>query len=435
LLIDQDAWPHVDGRISANDFGRSDHRAIFQAIASLRKDRQAADALTVSNYLEQHRKLEEAGGIAYLATLAKDTPSAENIESYVTAVREDSSRRRLRLFGQKAAEAATSHGRSATDLIADLQQQLQELQSGSRISKGFVDAQELVHEFLDDLDRRSSNPAGLQLGLSDFDALTCGLEPGDLVVMGARPGMGKTSLLVSIASVVSMVCDVAIFSAEMPSVQLIRRYVALLSDVPQGLLRRAEQLKEGQWKSIADAAKEIASRRFCIDQTSAPALNYVRAQTVALKSRRPIGLVLIDYVQLVRGAGDNRYEQLRDVAYGLKDLAKELAVPIIVLAQLNREVDKRENKRPYISDLRDCGAIEEAADIIGLLYCEGQYNGNFGMPYVLECQGEKNRNHERGECIWRFEAANSRVTVLDSGAVAQYRKLRAMPHQRGGFEP
>jgi replicative DNA helicase len=132
---------------------------------------------------------------------------------------------------------------------------------------------------------------------------------------------------------------------------------------------------------------------------------------------------LVDYVQLVRGLGKNRYEELRDVSYGLKALAKELAVPIIVLAQLNRGVESREAKRPHASDLRDSGAIEEAADIVGLLFAEGYYDRSFSMPYVLECSIAKNRNGERGECLWRFDGAYSRIEPLDSGAAANYRRL------------
>lgn len=148
---------------------------------------------------------------------------------------------------------------------------------------------------------------------------------------------------------------------------------------------------------------------------------------MALKARESLGLVLVDYVQLVRGLGTNRYEQLRDVAYGLKALAKELAAPIIVLAQLNRGVESRDHKRPSMSDLRDSGAIEEAADIVGPLYSEGYYDPGFAMPYVLECHIAKNRNGERGECLWRFDGAYSRVTPLDSGAAAQYRRLLIKP--------
>lgn len=171
-----------------------------------------------------------------------------------------------------------------------------------------------------------------------------------------------------------------------------------------------------------------------IDDTPLPALTHIRAESLALKARTGLGLVMIDYMQLVKGSGKNRYEELRDVAYGIKAMAKDLEVPVIVLAQLNRGVESRDEKRPLLSDLRDSGAIEEAADIVGLLYSEGYYDPDFGMPYVLECQIEKNRNGERGECLWHFSGQHSRVTELDSGARAQYLQQRAKRRRPGSVD-
>src|SRR5690606_34598908 len=162
-----------------------------------------------------------------------------------------------------------------------------------------------------------------------------------------------------------------------------RRCVSLLGSVSQSDLREAAKLTNEDWDRIGDAAVALASRRLWIDDTTGPALSHIRAETAALGAREEWGMVLVDYAQLVKGEGANRYEQLRDVAYGLKDLAKDVGVPVIALAQLNRGVEQRENKRPRMSDLRDSGAIEEAADIIGLLYCEGYYSPDFPMPYVL----------------------------------------------------
>jgi replicative DNA helicase len=437
LLIDQAAWPRVEARVGAADFYRADHRSIFAAIAMLHGERKDADIATVADYLDRHGTLSDAGGIAYLGTLARDTPSSANVETYAAAVRERSSLRRLRAVGEEIISAVGDAGaRKAGEIIADAQDQLQRLQTRARTGKGLVDAQQLVSEFIDDLERRRSGPMGLQLGLPDFDELTRGLEPGELVVIAARPGLGKTALLVSVVSTVSRSSGVVVFSAEMPDQQVIRRGIALHSGIPQGLLRRADRLTDEHWPKIAAATGELAKRRFWIDDTAAPTLSHVRSETIALKARESIGLVLVDYVQLVTGAGANRYEELRDVAYGFKNLAKEIGVPIIVLAQLNRDVEKRDQKRAHISDLRDSGAIEEAADIIGLLYSEGHYDKSFGMPYVLECNVEKNRNGERGQCLWRFEPALSRVTPLDDGAIAQYRKLLAQRKKRdqGGID-
>jgi replicative DNA helicase len=431
LLIEPRAWPRISNRIEASDFYRNDHRILFAAIAALCSDRKAIDTVIVADHLEREGTLADAGGLSYIGRLARDTPTAANIESYADAVRERSSLRRLNKIGETIIGLTTDgDGRSAAELIASAQDDLHRLQTSARVGTGLVDARQLVNEFTDDLDARSDGSIGLRIGLPDFDDLTNGLEPGDLAVMPARPGIGKTALLVSIAGVTSQTTVTAVFSAEMPAQQLMRRCVALQAEIPQGLLRRPEKLTNDDWSKISKAAGTIAQRKLWIDDTGLPSLAHIRSETIALKSRASLGLVLVDYVQLVRAPGSNRYEQLRDVSYGLKALAKELAVPIIVLAQLNRGVEAREHKRPHISDIRDSGAIEEAADIVGLLYSEGYYDREFSMPYVMECAIEKNRNGERGLCLWRFDGAYSRVSPLDTGATAQYRRLLSKPQQR-----
>ena len=435
LLIDPIAWARVHMLVTAADFYRPQHRIIYEAIAQLQDKRLAVDTVSVSDYLERRGTLIDAGGLSYIGQLAKDTPTAANIETYAAVVRERSSLRHFKSIADRIAASATEVGdRSAADLIADAQQRLLELQASVRPGSGLVDSRQLVRELLDDLDARSGGATGLNVGLPDFDKLTCGLEPGDLVVMAARPSMGKTSLLVSIVNNVSATTGTLVFSAEMPSHQLMRRSIALLGQINQGLLRQPEHLEDAQWASIATAANVIAKQKLWIDETATPTLAHIRSEALALKVRAPLGLLLVDYVQLVKGEGKNRYEELRDVAYGLKALAKELGIPIIVLAQLNRGVEARDHKQPLVSDLRDSGAIEEAADIVGLLYSKGYYDPEFSMPYVLECDVAKNRNGERGKCLWRFDGAYSRVTTLDSGAAAQYRHLCARQSQRRGSD-
>jgi len=436
LLIDQKAWFRVCDQVSAADFFREDHRLIFAAIAQLRGERKDHDIVTVADQLERTQSLEGAGGYAYLGMLARDTPSSDNAETYATVVRDQSAKRRLRELGEGILRSVgNSNGRNAVELLADVQEQAGRLQSRARRGRGLVGSKELVRELVDDLERRRERSLGLSLGLPDFDSLTYGLEPGDLVVIAARPGMGKTALLVSIANAVSAVVPVVVFSAEMPSMQLMRRCLSLRTRIPQGSLRRTERLTREQWQTISAESAELAGLSLSIDDTSSPTLTHIRAECISKNAQTPLGLILVDYVQLVVGNGANRYEQLRDAAYGLKALAKDLAVPIIILAQLNRGVESREHKRPFVSDLRDSGAIEEAADIVGLLYSESHYKTDFGMPYVLECEIAKNRNGERGECLWRFEGAFSRVTALDDGARAQYRQQRIKAQRKNVTDP
>jgi replicative DNA helicase len=432
-LIDRAAWERAAGRVDAEDFYRPDNREIALAFGTLTRKRQPIDVVTVAECLQSSGRLESAGGFAYLARLARETATAANVEIYAEAVRERSTIRKLRAFGEEFLRALDdARGRSAEELVAAAEQQLFDLRARARVGKGLISSRQLAGELIDELDQRREKLRGLGLGLVDFDELTSGLEPGDLVVIAARPGMGKTALMISVASTVSKLLPVAIFSAEMPSTQLMRRCIALLTDISQGKLRRAEQLTDADWAAITTAAAVVAERRLWIDDTSLPTLTHVRSESVAQKVTSGLGLVLVDYCQLVQGDGANRYEQLRDVAYGFKALAKDLQVPVILLAQLNRGVESREDKRPHLSDLRDSGAIEEAADIVGLLYSRAYYDKDFGMPYVLECAIEKNRNGERGQCLWQFEGAFSRITALNSGAAAQYRHLCTKQHQRAG---
>jgi replicative DNA helicase len=431
LMLDSGTWFRIASAVRPDDFFRPDHRLIFRCIAALAGSGDPVDPVTVSASLERVSRLSDAGGLAYLSRLARETPSSETAPAYAAAIRDRSAMRALGAFAEETLRSvADSHGRCADELIAGAMHRLLTLQDASRPGKGLVASRDLARELIDDLDRRRERRMGLEIGLSDFDALTCGIEPGDLVVIAGRPGMGKTSLLVTVALNVSTHAPTAVFSAEMPAQQLMRRCVALRGSIPQERLRRAERLTEDDWARLMPAAAELGELKLFVDDTALPPLAHIRAEAYALKARDGLGLILVDYVQLVQGAGGNRYEQLRDVAYGLKALAKDLVVPVIVLAQLNRGVEARDAKRPYMSDLRDSGAIEEAADIIGLLYSEGYYNRSFDAPYVLECQVEKNRNGERGECLWRFAGERSHVTVLDEGARIHYRRLLAT--QRGG---
>lgn len=433
LLSDSRAWPRIAGKLRSQDFSRPDHVLIFGAIETLGAAGNTADCVTVSDYLKRRGQLEAVGGFAYLAKLQRETVSVSAVEQYAQVVAGKAFDRRFAEFGRVVNEMAlTETGESREEKLAAAQRLLINLHGQIRTDGGPLSSRELIIDLIDDLDRRREAPLGISTGVADLDTLTSGLEPGDLIVIGARPGMGKTALAVTLTSNVSTTHGVLVFSAEMPSQQIMRRVLAKEASIPQGRLRRAEQLSDSDWAAITPAVATIADQKFWVDDKALPSLEYIRAESFMLKAKHGLGLVIIDYVQLVKSGGRNRYEELRDISYGLKALAKDLGIPVIALAQLNRSVESRDEKRPYMSDLRDSGAIEEAADIIALLYREGYYDPDFGMPYVLECSVEKNRNGDRGTCYWRFNGEHSRITMLEPGARAQYlHNLAAKKRPRG----
>lgn len=419
LLLDgRRSWPMVAPILAPADFYRPDHRVIFEGIAEL----EGGDVVTVYALLERQGKAEAVGGIAYLSRIARETATGANVERYARVVRERAQLRSLAEMGRRLEAGAREWGGSAEELAADLERQLSQLRGRANDGGGLVGAADLARALIDDLDARREGATGLSTGLADFDEITGGLEPGELTIFAGRPGLGKTALLVTIAAHVSRDKPVAVFSAEMPALQLARRCAALLGGISQTALRRPKRMTDEDWARVAEGTGRFGERQLWIDDRQQPPIEHIRAECIGHKARHGLALVLIDYCQLIQGHGANRYEQLLNVAYGSKALAKELAVPVVLLAQINRGVEKRDERRPRMSDLRDSGGIEEAADIIGMLYREGYYDDAFDMPNVVECMLEKHRNGERAQCLWNFAGEFSRMTALDDGSRALYRR-------------
>lgn len=428
LLLDSGkAWPLVSPILTGSDFYRPDHRAIFEAIAELKG---SADVVTLYAHLERQRKAEGVGGLAYISRLVRETATAASVEQYAHVVRERSQLRALADIGRKLEADALEHGTSAEEIVANLERRLSELRMGAKGAGDPISAEDLARALVDDLERRREGATGLQTGLADFDELTGGLERGELAIFAGRPGLGKTALLVTVTAHVAKDNPAVVFSAEMPALQLARRAAALLGSVSQSALRRPKRMTDDDWVRATEGIGRFSERKVWIDDRQSPTHEHIRAASIRQQARHGLSLVLVDYCQLIRGHGDNRHQQLTDVAYSLKALAKELNVPVVLLAQVNRGVEHREEKRPHISDLRESGGIEEAADIIGMLYCESYYDPDFSMPNVVECMLEKHRNGERAQCLWHFSGEFSRMTALDTAARQQYRQ--ALSPRTGG---
>jgi replicative DNA helicase len=418
LLIDPGAWDNVADAVVAQDFYRHDHELIFSAIAALAGDAKPCDVVTVSQFLERTGKLEAAGGLAYLSSIARDTPTAANARSYADIVRERSLLRQLIRAGTDIASAVyVNDGQTARDLVDRAEQKVFEIAEGSfRKRDGAVAVRTLLPAVIDQIDEWHNNPnklRGLPTGFTEFDRLTGGLRPGDLVIIAGRPSMGKTTLAVNMAEYAAVnpgsKASVAIFSMEMPSEQVITRMLASIGGVPLNSLRTGK-ITDDDWVRITGATSQLSEAKIYVDET--PALNptEIRARARRVKREHGLDLVVVDYLQLMQvpGTNENRATEIAEISRGLKALAKELQVPVIALSQLNRAVEQREHKKPVMSDLRESGSIEQDADMILLIYREEVYDKNTTKKGIAEIDLVKHRNGEIGMFYLTFQGQYTR---------------------------
>ncbi len=419
LLLDATAWDNVADVVRAEDFYRPDHALIFEAIGQLAAAGKPCDVVTVSEQLERHARLADAGGLAYLGTLARDTPGAANVRAYGEIVRERSLLRKLASTGSNITSSVFSNsGESARDLVDRAESQIFEIaEMGVRGRlEGAVSIQTLMPALIDQIDEWHANPGGLRglpTGFDSFDSKTGGLRPGDLVVVAGRPSMGKTTLAVNMAEYAALKADVkasvVIFSMEMPSEQLMTRMLASVGRVSLGHIRSG-QISDEDWPRISGAAGQLSEARIFIDETPALTPTELRARARRVKREHGLGLVIVDYLQLMQvpGTKENRATEIAEISRGLKALAKELAVPVIALSQLNRGVEQRADKKPVMSDLRESGAIEQDADMILLIYREEVYDKNTTKKGMAEIDLAKHRNGETGTFVLTFQGQYSR---------------------------
>jgi len=429
LMLDGEAFEAVSERLSADDFYRHDHRQIFRAIADLASRQSPIDLLTASALLGQENDKNANEYIAYLGELAKNTPSAANITAYADIVRERSLLRRLAAVGTDVAEQAFEpKGRLASDLVDEAERKIFEIaQRGQRgpgprlVSQVLVGTMEHIQKLFE-----SQEPlTGLPTGFTDVDKITSGLQPGDMVIVAGRPSMGKTTFALNIAEYAAIQTKrpVLVFSMEMPSEQLAMRMISSLGRIDQHHLRTGH-LTDADWPRIANAVGLLSSAPFYIDDSSGLSPQEVRTRARRLvKEKGDIGLVVIDYLQLMRSPGhhDNRVGEISEISRSLKALAKELSCPVIALSQLNRSLEQRPNKRPVMADLRESGAIEQDADLIAFIYRDEVYHEDSKDKGTAEILIAKHRNGPTGMARLAFAGqftrfdnfANSTFTSLE----------------------
>ncbi|WP_416548697.1 replicative DNA helicase [Limnohabitans sp. DCL3] len=431
LLLDNGAWDRVGDLLVDTDFYRHEHKLIYAAIGALINTSKPADVITVSEQLQNQGKTAEMGGLGYLNSLAQYVPSASNIRRYAEIVRERSILRKLVSASDEiATNAFNPQGKAIDRILDEAEQKIFNIgEEGSRMKQGFQSMDTLVVELLDRVQEMADNPndiTGVPTGFYDLDRMTSGLQPGDMVVIAARPSMGKTAFAINIAEHVALNegLPVAVFSMEMGAAQLAVRVVGSIGRIDQGHLRTGK-LSDDEWPRLTEAIEKLRTVSLHIDETPGLTPSELRANARRLARQcGKLGLIVVDYLQLMSGSGgsggDNRATELGEISRGLKMLAKELQCPVIALSQLNRSVEQRTDKRPMMSDLRESGAIEQDADIIMFIYRDDYYNKDSKDPGVAEIIIGKQRNGPTGTVRLTFLKNLTRFESLASGLSDDY---------------
>ncbi|HSG12226.1 MAG TPA: replicative DNA helicase [Gammaproteobacteria bacterium] len=416
LMLDNNAWDSIADVVCEEDFYRRNHRLIFRAIAQLAEQGNPLDAVTLSEWLEQNSLLNDVGGLSALGMLAQSTPSAANIKAYAAIVRENSVMRQLIDVGNQIANSAyETEGRDSGALLDHAEKLVFDIaEQGKRGKRGFRNIRGLLAAAVDRIDmlfQQDSAITGVSTGFADLDNMTAGLQPSDLIIVAGRPSMGKTTLAVNFAenAAIKDQVPVAIFSMEMPGEHLALRMMSSLGHIDQHKIRTGK-LDDDDWPRLTSAVSLLDGAPIFIDDTPALTPMELRARARRLKREHNLGLIVIDYLQLMQGSSnrENRATEISEISRNLKALAKELEVPVIALSQLNRSLEQRTDRRPVMSDLRESGAIEQDADVIMFIYRDEVYNEDSPQKGLAEIIIGKQRNGPIGKCTLTFRGQFTR---------------------------
>ncbi|MGM9886545.1 MAG: replicative DNA helicase [Lactococcus sp.] len=424
MFLDSDRLVEVKEFISAKDFYKTSHQIIFKTMEKLFDLREAIDVLTIRAALESQGEIENIGGIAYIAELANSTPTSANAVYYAKIVAEKSLLRQLINKMTASVEKAYRQDSPADDILAEAEKGLIDVQQG-RNTTGFRKISDVINLSLDDIEKHSQEKnvvTGLATGYIELDRMTTGLHDEELIIIAARPAVGKTAFALNIAQNVGTKQDkaVAIFSLEMGAESLVNRMIAKEGRIESQHIRTG-QLTDDEWNALFIATGALSKAEIYIDDTPGIKISEIRARSRKLAQETGnLGLVLIDYLQLISGTGrENRQQEVSEISRQLKILAKELHVPVIALSQLSRGVEQRQDKRPVLSDIRESGSIEQDADIVAFLYRddyyerEGEEEGEELADNSVEVIIEKNRSGSRGTVKLAFVKEYSSFDNID----------------------
>jgi len=401
LLLDPGALPRVARFLRPEDFYLEAHRQIYEAVLALDEAGRPVDLVTVTTWLQDAGVLERIGGVTYVASLAALEPTAANVEYHARIVEEKALLRSVIQVATRIAGLGYEGGEDAERLMDEAERMLLEL-AARRSSSIFVSIKDVLQEIFRYIEERYRNKgkiSGIGSGFTDLDRLLCGFQPGDLIIVAGRPAMGKTSLGLTIAHQVALhhQVPVAVFSLEMSRAQLVQRVLCAEAMVDQQKVRSGH-LNEGDWARLAEAADRLARAPLYIDDAAVLSPRQLRAKARRLQADKGLGLIVVDYLQLMQGTRrvENRQQEIADISRSLKSIAKDLNVPVLALAQLSRSVESRQDKRPIMSDLRESGSIEQDADVVMFIYRDEYYQPETEKRGIAEIIVAKQRNGPTG---------------------------------------
>ncbi|KQL41501.1 MULTISPECIES: replicative DNA helicase [Bacillaceae] len=419
ILLDSEALISTSERLLPDDFYRAAHQKIFEAMLKIASRNEPLDVITLTSELANQGVLEEVGGVSYLNDLLASVPTASNVEYYAKSVEEKSTLRRLIRTATNIVTESYAPDTPVDVVLNEAEKSILKVAQRTNVS-GFQSIKDVVFTTfskIETLFNQRGEITGVPTGFTDLDRMTAGFQPNDLIIVAARPSVGKTAFALNIAQNVATKTDenVAIFSLEMGSDQLVMRMLCAEGNINAQALRTGN-LEQEDWNKLTMAASSLAGTGIYIDDTPGIRVNDIRAKCRRLKQEHGLGMILIDYLQLIQGngkSGENRQQEVSEISRSLKGLARELKVPLIALSQLSRSVESRQDKRPMMSDIRESGSIEQDADIVAFLYRDDYYDKESENKNIIEIIIAKQRNGPVGTVSLAFVKEYNKFVNLE----------------------
>ena len=424
LLLDRDAIIRVASTLKPEDFYRGAHATVYRVILDLYNRREPPDLLTVTAELERRAELDNVGGIVALTDLVGRPPTAVHIEYYSQIVERTATLRRIIAAGTQIVNIGYNELLDVDEALDGAQRAIHDV-AQNRGTRDFVSIAEVLESYFDKLDfiqQHRGEVVGVPTGFQDLDQLTGGFQKSDLIIMAARPGVGKTSMSLGLAyNAAQHGRTVAIFNLEMPAEQLVQRLLAMETGIDSHRLRLGH-IDDDEWEAISRAFGKLSEMKIYIDDTPGIGIMELRSKARRLQAERGLDFVQVDYLQLMQGSrrGDNRVQEVSEISRGLKGLARELNVPVLSMAQLSRSVESRASHIPMLSDLRESGSIEQDADMVMFIYREELYDPETEKKGIAELHIAKHRNGPTGVVNLRFFEKTTRFADLELYREPQY---------------